>query len=126
MRPSQAFQKRAKKLIAPLLKEPDRAAAVVRDLLGDFLPDMSRSLREEFFQLYWERYLSSEGKTLYDLIEWHGPVIDLFHGLQDDLEGDFSEEEWDLIRDAIREGSETMDMRLLHGLLAYLVEKKRY
>lgn len=126
MLPSQAFAKKARQRIQPFQENEDRCAAEIRQLFEAFLPDMSQDLRFDFFQFYWERYLEAKHTTIYDFINWLGPVIDIFQGHVDAVEDNFSDEEWEMIRMAIDEGADTMDLRLLNTLAAYLVKNKRY
>ncbi len=126
MLPSQAFSKKARQRVQAFPENEDRCAAEIRELFGAFLPEMSQDLQIDFFQYYWERYLDTEEATIYDFINWLGPVIDLFRGFVDAVEDNFSDEEWEMIRMAIDEGADTMDIRLLNTLAAYLVKNKRY
>lgn len=126
MLPSQAFAKKARQRI---LANPGNEARAFDEILGlfeAFLPDMSRELRGEFFHLYRDRFQEREDATLFDFVEWFGPVIDLFRGHVEGLSDDFTDEEWELIKMAIDEGADTMDIRLLNALARYLVQHKRY
>lgn len=126
MRASEAFYKKAKQVIAEAAGDASKAGAGIRDLLETFLPDMSAELRTDLFQIYWERFVAAETPDLYRLAEGPGGVIDLFHGDLSAVEREFDDEEWDLIREAINEGAETMDLKLLQTLAGFLVEKGRY
>ncbi len=96
--------------------------------MEDFLPEVSDELKSDLFQLYWETYLvdTREEKSLYDFALMPGAVINLFHGLISEIQREFSDAEWDIIRDAINEAGETMDLGMLQTLAGYLVEKGRY
>jgi hypothetical protein len=57
-----------------------------------------------------------------------GPLamIDFMNGQLATNEVEFSEQEWELVREGINANADTMDLRLLNQLMTILVEKKRY
>jgi len=126
MLPSESFGKKARHKIQPYLEDQEKVGLTIHELLKAFLPMMSEELRNEFFYLYWDRFQESNGATVYQFIEWFGPMINLFHGYVEGLEEDFNDEEWELIKMAIDEGADHMDINSLRVIAGYLVRKGRY
>ena len=93
-----------------------------------FLTELPDNLKHDIFNFYFENFLSSDPqtRTIYQLAEAPLAMIDFMNGQLTTDEVEFSEEEWELVREGINANADTMDLRLLNQLMTILVEKKRY
>ena len=129
MTASEAYYKKAKEAIRHGEGKPEQQIADdIRDVLFAFLKELPENLKHDIFNFYFDQFLDSEdeNKTLYQLAESPMAMIDFMTGQGADLTVEFSEEEWDMIKEGINANAEDMDMRLLNQLMTVLVEKKRY
>jgi len=129
MTASEAYYKRAKDAIRRSEgKSESDISAEIRDVLFAFLKDLPENLKHDIFNFYADQYSEreDEGKTLYELAEAPLAMIDFITGQSAPLDVEFSEEEWEMIREGISANADDMDMRLLNQLMTVLVDKKRY
>lgn len=129
MTASEAYYKRAKEAIRRAEGKPDeQIAGDIRDVLFVFLKDLPENLKHDIFNFYFEQFLEDESseKSIYQLAEAPQAMIDFMTGQAADLDAEFTEEEWAMIREGINANADEMDMRLLNQLMSVLVEKKRY
>ncbi len=129
MNASEAYYKRAKDAIRRGEGRPDeQVAGDIRDVLFTFLKDLPDNLKHDIFNFYFDQYLDdpSDEKTLYQLAEAPMNMIDFMTGQVASVDAEFSEEEWQMIKEGINANAEEMDIRLLNQLMSVLVEKKRY
>jgi hypothetical protein len=129
MNASEAYYKRAKDSIRRSEGKPfEQVAGDIRDVLFSFLKELPENLQHDIFNFYYDQYLddTAEDKTLYQLAEAPMGIIDFMTGQVATVDAEFSEEEWQMIREGINANAEDMDLRLLNQLMSILVEKKRY
>jgi len=129
MTASEAYYKKAKEAIRRAEGRPDeQIAGDIRDVLFVFLKDLPENLKHDIFNFYFEQFLESDDpqKSIYQLAEAPQAMIDFMTGQGADLDADFTEEEWDMIKEGINANADEMDLRLLNQLMTVLVEKKRY
>ena len=129
MTASEAYYKKAKETIRRGEGRPDeQVAGDIREALFGFLKDLPENLKHDIFNFYFDQYLDSPAtdKTLYQLAEAPMAMIDFMTGQVPVVEVEFSEEEWEMIKEGINANAEEMDLRLLNQLMTVLVEKKRY
>ncbi len=126
---SEAFYKKAKEAIRRKQGQPDEEiAGDIRDVLFGFLKELPENLQHDIFNFYFEQFLEDTNpeKSIYQLAEKPLAMIDFMNGQLTTDEVQFSDEEWELIREGINANADTMDLRLLNQLMTILVEKKRY
>ncbi|NNM67730.1 MAG: hypothetical protein HKM06_06960 [Spirochaetales bacterium] len=104
----------------------DRAIADVRDTLFHFLGELPDNMKYDIFNFYLERWFENGNGDLYALAEAPMNLIDFMTGQVLDSEVEFSDAEWEMIRDGINANADSMDLRLLNQLMTILVDKKRY
>jgi hypothetical protein len=129
MTASEAYYKKAKEAIRHGEgKDPELVADDIREVLFVFLKDLPDNLKHDVFNFYYDQFADDESpdKSIYQLAEKPMKMIDFMTGQAADLDAEFSEEEWDLIKEGINANAEDMDLRLLNQLMTVLVEKKRY
>ncbi len=129
MTASDAYYKKAKEAIRRVEGQSDSdAAESIREVLFSFLKELPENLKHDIFNFYFDQYLDSEdpAKSLYQLAEAPMAMIDFMTGQVPAVDAEFSEEEWEMIKEGINANAEEMDLRLLNQLMAVLVEKKRY
>jgi hypothetical protein len=129
MTASEAYYKKAKEAIRRAEGKPDeQIAGDIRDVLFVFLKDLPENLKHDIFNFYFEQFLDDESaeKSIYQLAEKPMAMIDFMTGQAADLNAEFSEEEWEMIKEGINANADEMDLRLLNQLMTVLVEKKRY
>jgi hypothetical protein len=129
MTASEAYYKKAKEAIRRQEGQNDElVAAQIREVLFSFLKDLPDNLKHDIFNFYLDRYLDDESadRSIYQLAESPMPMIDFMTGQVASVEAEFSEEEWELIKEGINANAEEMDLRLLNQLMTVLVDKKRY
>jgi hypothetical protein len=129
MNASEAYYKRAKEAIRRGEgKSIEQTAGDIRDVLFTFLKELPENLQHDIFNFYLDAYLDDESpdKTLYQLAEAPLAMIDFMTGQVASVDAEFSEEEWEMIREGINANADDMDIRLLNQLMSVLVEKKRY
>ena len=129
MTASEAYYKKAKEAIRRGEGRPDvEVAGDIRDVLFVFLKELPENLKHDIFNFYFEQFLDdeSESKSIYQLAEKPMAMIDFMTGQGADLDAEFSEEEWEMIKEGINANADEMDLRLLNQLMTVLVEKKRY
>jgi len=129
MTASEAYYKRAKDAIRRGEGKSDEViAGDIRDVLFTFLKELPENLKHDIFNFYFDRYLDDESpdKTLYQLAEAPQGMIDFMTGQVASVDAEFSEEEWQMIKEGINANAEDMDIRLLNQLMSVLVDKKRY
>jgi len=129
MTASEAYYKKAKEAIrAGQGKSEELIAGDIREALFYFLKELPDNLKHDIFNFYFDQYLDNEdpNKSLYQLAEGPMPMIDFMTGQVADLNAEFTEEEWSLIKEGINANADEMDLRLLNTLMTVLVEKKRY
>jgi len=129
MTASEAYYKKAKEAIRRVEGRPEHEIIEdIRDSLFSFLKELPDNLKHDIFNFYADRYLDdeSEDKTVYQLAEAPMAMIDFMNGQVPMTEVEFSEEEWEMIKEGINANAEDMDLRLLNQLMTILVEKKRY
>ena len=126
---SDAYYTRAKEAIRRKQGRPDEeVAGDIRDVMFTFLTELPENLKHDIFNFYWEKFLDSDPatRTIYQLAEGPLAMIDFMNGQLATNEVEFSEQEWELVREGINANADTMDLRLLNQLMTILVEKKRY
>lgn len=129
MTASEAYYKKAKEAIRRAEGQADeRIADGIREVLFSFLKDLPDNLKHDIFNFYFDQYLDneSESKSIYQLAEAPMNMIDFMTGQAASVDTEFSEEEWQMIKEGINANAEDMDLRLLNQLMTVLVEKKRY
>lgn len=129
MTASEAYYKKAKEAIRRAEGKPDeQIAGDIRDVLFVFLKELPENLKHDIFNFYFEKFLEDESpdKSIYQLAEGPQAMIDFMTGQGADLNAEFSDEEWEMIKEGINANAEEMDLRLLNQLMTVLVEKKRY
>ncbi len=129
MNASEAYYKRAKDAIRRGEgKSDEQIAGDIREVLFTFLKELPENLQHDIFNFYFDAYLDDQSpdKNLYQLAEAPQAMIDFMTGQSASVDAEFSEEEWDMIRDGINANAEDMDIRLLNQLMSILVDKKRY
>ena len=129
MTASEAYYKKAKEAIRHAAGQPDEQIAdQIRDVLFSFLKELPDNLKHDIFNFYFERFLDDEApdKSIYQLAEGPMAMIDFMTGQGADMDADFSEEEWEMIKEGVNANAEDMDLRLLNQLMTVLVDKKRY
>jgi hypothetical protein len=129
MTASEAYYKKAKEAIRQGEGKSDEVVAgTIQEALFVFLKDLPDNLKHDIFNFYFDRYLDDENpdKNLYQLAEGPMAMIDFMTGQAADLDAEFSEEEWALIKEGINANADDMDLRLLNQLMTVLVDKKRY
>jgi len=129
MTASDAYYKKAKEAIRQVEGQSDSDAAEgIREVLFSFLKELPENLKHDIFNFYFDQYLDSEdpAKSLYQLAEAPMAMIDFMTGQVPVVDAEFSEEEWEMIKEGINANAEEMDLRLLNQLMSVLVEKKRY
>lgn len=129
MTASDAYYKKAKDAIRRIEGRSDEEIADdIREALFSFLKELPDNLKHDIFNFYYDAYLDdeNENKTIYQLAEKPMAMIDFMTGQVPTAEAEFSEEEWDMIKEGINANAEDMDLRLLNQLMTILVEKKRY
>lgn len=129
MNASEAYYKRAKEAIRRGEgKKIEVIAGDIRDVLFTFLKELPENLQHDIFNFYYDAYLDDESpdKTLYQLAEGPRAMIDFMTGQVASVDAEFSDEEWEMIREGINANADDMDIRLLNQLMSVLVEKKRY
>ena len=129
MTASEAYYKKAKEAIRHGEGQPEeQVAAQIRDVLFSFLKELPDNLKHDIYNFYLDRYLDDPAadKSIYQLAEGPLAMIDFMTGQVATVEAEFSEEEWELIKEGINANAEEMDLRLLNQLMTVLVDKKRY
>jgi len=129
MTASEAYYKKAKEAIRRTEGQSDELVAPqIREVLFSFLKELPDNLKHDIFNFYLDRYLDDEAadKSIYQLAEGPMGMIDFMTGQVASVEAEFSEEEWELIKEGINANAEEMDLRLLNQLMTVLVDKKRY
>ena len=129
MTASEAYFKKAKEAIRHAEGKPDEEiAGEIRDVLFSFLKELPDNLKHDIFNFYFEKFLDDQAadKTIYQLAEGPMAMIDFMTGQGATVEAEFSEEEWEMIKEGINANAEEMDLRLLNHLMTILVDKKRY
>jgi len=129
MTASEAYFKKAKEAIRRADGQSDeQISSEIRDVLFSFLKELPDNLKHDVFNFYADRYFDdeSEDKSIYQLAESPMAMIDFMTGQVPAMDAEFSEEEWEMIKEGINANAEEMDLRLLNQLMAVLVEKKRY
>jgi hypothetical protein len=129
MTASEAYYKKAKEAIRRAEGRPDeQVAGDIRDVLFVFLKELPENLKHDIFNFYFELFLDdpSPDKSIYQLAEAPMAMIDFVTGQGLAMDAEFSEEEWEMIKEGINANAEDMDLRLLNQLMTVLVEKKRY
>ena len=129
MTASEAYYMKAKEAIRQHTGRPDEDIAdEIRDVLFSFLKELPDNLKHDIFNFYFDRFLDdvSPDKTLYQLAEGPMGMIDFMTGQVASVDAEFSEEEWEMIKEGINANAEDMDLRLLNQLMTVLVDKKRY
>jgi len=129
MTASEAYYKKAKEAIRHAAGESDeQVAGQIREVLFSFLKELPDNLKHDVFNFYFDRYLDDESadKSIYQLAEGPMGMIDFMTGQVASVDAEFSEEEWEMIKEGINANAEDMDLRLLNQLMTVLVDKKRY
>jgi hypothetical protein len=129
MTASEAYYKKAKEAIRHSEGQPEeKIASDIRDALFSFLKELPDNLKHDIFNFYLDRYLDdpADDKSIYQLAEGPMAMIDFMTGQVASVDAEFSEEEWELIKEGINANADDMDLRLLNELMTVLVEKKRY
>ncbi len=129
MTASEAYYKKAKEAIRQGEGKPDeQIAGNIREVLFSFLKELPDNLKHDIFNFYFEKFLDDEAadKSIYQLAEGPMAMIDFMNGQVATIDAEFSEEEWEMIKEGINANAEDMDLRLLNQLMTVLVEKKRY
>ena len=129
MTASEAYYKKAKEAIRRSEGQPDeQVAGEIRDVLFSFLKELPDNLKHDIFNFYYDKYLDdlTPAKSIYQLAEGPLAMIDFMTGQVATVEAEFSEEEWEMIKEGINANAEDMDLRLLNQLMTILVDKKRY
>ena len=129
MTASEAYYKKAKEAIRHNEgQSEEKTVGQIRDVLFSFLKELPDNLKHDIFNFYLDRYLDDESaeKSLYQLAEGPMGMIDFMTGQVATVDAEFSEEEWEMIKEGINANAEEMDLRLLNQLMTVLVDKKRY
>jgi len=129
MTASEAYYKKAKDAIRRAEGRSDELiASEIREALFSFLKELPDNLKHDIFNFYFDQFLDNEApdKSIYQLAEAPMAMIDFMTGQVPTIEAEFSEEEWEMIKEGINANAEDMDLRLLNQLMTVLVEKKRY
>ncbi len=129
MTASEAYYKKAKEAIRHAAGQSDEQIAdQIRDVLFSFLKELPDNLKHNIFNFYYDRFLDDEAadKSIYQLAEGPMGMIDFMTGQVASVDAEFSEEEWEMIKEGISANAEDMDLRLLNQLMTVLVDKKRY
>ena len=129
MTASEAYYKKAKEAIRRSEGQPDeQVSGEIRDVLFSFLKELPDNLKHDIFNFYYDKYLDdlTPAKSIYQLAEGPLAMIDFMTGQVATVEAEFSEEEWEMIKEGINANAEDMDLRLLNQLMTILVDKKRY
>jgi hypothetical protein len=129
MTASEAYYKKAKEAIRHSEGQSEElVSGQIREVLFSFLKELPDNLKHDVFNFYFDKYLDDEAedKTLYQLAEGPMAMIDFMTGQVASVDAEFSEEEWEMIKEGINANAEEMDLRLLNQLMTVLVDKKRY
>lgn len=129
MTASEAYYKKAKEAIRRAEGRTDvEIAGDIRDVLFVFLKELPDNLKHDIFNFYFEKFLDdpSPTKSIYQLAEAPQAMIDFMTGQGASVDAEFSDEEWEMIKEGINANADEMDLRLLNHLMTILVEKKRY
>jgi len=129
MTASEAYYKKAKEAIRHSEGQSEELVAnQIREALFSFLKELPDNLKHDIFNFYYDRYFDDEAadKSIYQLAEGPRAMIDFMNGQVAAVDAEFSEEEWEMIKEGINANAEDMDLRLLNQLMTVLVDKKRY
>lgn len=129
MTASDAYYKKAKEAIRRAEGQPvPDVADQIREVLFSFLKELPDNLKHDVFNFYYDRFLEDESpeKSIYQLAESPMAMIDFMTGQVPAVDAEFTEEEWEMIKEGINANAEDMDLRLLNQLMTVLVDKKRY